>query len=113
LLNTKINDGKFILCTLQVIQRRDNFGEAKENFNRDWADYKKGFGDPSREFWMGNENIYMLTSQEDYALRIELEDFEGNKRSNIVLCSTTNHMQIHMVVKVIKLILFVIALSLK
>jgi Fibrinogen beta and gamma chains, C-terminal globular domain len=30
---------------------------------------------------MGNENIYMLTNNEDYALRIELEDFEGNKRS--------------------------------
>ena len=29
---------------------------------------------------MGNENIYMLTNNEDYALRIELEDFEGNKR---------------------------------
>jgi hypothetical protein len=64
-----------------VIQRRDDFGEPRENFNRDWNDYKKGFGDPTREFWMGNENIYMLTSSEDYALRIELEDFEGNKRS--------------------------------
>jgi Fibrinogen beta and gamma chains, C-terminal globular domain len=30
---------------------------------------------------MGNENIYMLTNNDDYALRIELEDFEGNKRS--------------------------------
>jgi hypothetical protein len=64
----------------QVIQRRDDFGEPRENFNRDWADYKNGFGDPAKEFWMGNENIYMLTNNEDYALRIELEDFEGNKR---------------------------------
>jgi hypothetical protein len=64
-----------------VIQRRDDFGEPRENFNRDWADYKNGFGDPAKEFWMGNENIYMLTNNEDYALRIELEDFEGNKRS--------------------------------
>lgn len=64
----------------QVIQRRDDFGEPRENFNRDWADYKNGFGDPSKEFWLGNENIYMLTNNEDYALRVELEDFEGNKR---------------------------------
>ncbi len=64
----------------KVIQRRDDFGEPRENFNRDWADYKNGFGDPAKEFWMGNENIYMLTNNEDYALRIELEDFEGNKR---------------------------------
>ncbi|XP_032682295.1 angiopoietin-4 isoform X2 [Odontomachus brunneus] len=63
-----------------VIQRRDDFGEPKENFNRDWADYKNGFGDPAKEFWLGNENIYMLTNNEDYMLRVELEDFEGNKR---------------------------------
>lgn len=65
---------------LQVIQRRDDFGEPRENFNRDWSDYKNGFGDPAKEFWLGNENIYMLTNNEDYILRIELEDFEGNKR---------------------------------
>ena len=70
-----------------MIQRRDEFGEPRENFNRDWADYKNGFGDPAKEFWMGNENIYMLTNNEDYALRIELEDFEGNKRSiSIISC---------------------------
>ncbi|XP_055309712.1 kinesin-related protein 8 [Sitodiplosis mosellana] len=63
-----------------VIQRRDDFGEPRENFNRDWSDYKNGFGDPAKEFWLGNENIYMLTNNEDYSLRVELEDFEGNKR---------------------------------
>ncbi|KAJ8877532.1 hypothetical protein PR048_021987 [Dryococelus australis] len=65
-----------------VIQRRDDFGEPRENFNRDWADYKNGFGNPAKEFWLGNENIYMLTNNEDYMLRIELEDFEGNKRED-------------------------------
>lgn len=68
----------------KVIQRRDDFGEPRENFNRDWADYKNGFGDPSKEFWLGNENIYMLTNNEDYSLRVELEDFEGNKRYRTV-----------------------------
>uniref|UniRef100_A0A182QI16 Fibrinogen C-terminal domain-containing protein n=1 Tax=Anopheles farauti TaxID=69004 RepID=A0A182QI16_9DIPT len=63
-----------------VIQRRDDYGDPRENFNRDWADYKNGFGDPAKEFWLGNENIYMLTNNEDYSLRVELEDFEGNKR---------------------------------
>lgn len=74
----------FLLFTInfysQIIQRRDDFGEPRENFNRDWADYKNGFGDPAKEFWLGNENIYMLTNNEDYMLRVELEDFEGNKR---------------------------------
>ncbi|XP_014247642.1 angiopoietin-4 [Cimex lectularius] len=63
-----------------VIQRRDDFGEPRENFNRDWSDYKNGFGDPAKEFWLGNENIYMLTNNEEHMLRVELEDFEGNKR---------------------------------
>ncbi|XP_073975621.1 uncharacterized protein isoform X1 [Rhodnius prolixus] len=63
-----------------VIQRRDDVGEPRENFNRDWSDYKNGFGDPAKEFWLGNENIYMLTNNEEHMLRVELEDFEGNKR---------------------------------
>ncbi|KRT85765.1 hypothetical protein AMK59_406, partial [Oryctes borbonicus] len=63
-----------------VIQRRDDFNDPRESFNRDWNDYKNGFGDPSKEFWLGNENIYMLTNNEEYILRVELEDFEGNKR---------------------------------
>lgn len=63
-----------------VIHRRDDFGVPAENFNRDWNDYKNGFGDPSKEFWLGNENIYMLTNNDDYMLRVELEDFDGNKR---------------------------------
>lgn len=40
--------------------------------------YKKGFGDPQREFWIGNEKMHLLSSQEDVKLRVELEDFEGN-----------------------------------
>lgn len=75
------NNACYVLSpNVQAIQRRDDFGEPRENFNRDWSDYKNGFGDPAKEFWLGNENIYMLTNNEDYMLRVELEDFEGNKR---------------------------------
>ncbi|XP_048004702.1 fibrinogen alpha chain [Leguminivora glycinivorella] len=63
-----------------VIHRRDDYGVLAENFNRDWSDYKNGFGEPNKEFWLGNENIYMLTNNDDYMLRVELEDFDGNKR---------------------------------
>lgn len=61
------------------MQRRGNY-PAQESFNRDWNDYKYGFGDPSQEVWLGNENIHVLTTGEDYELRVELEDFEGNTR---------------------------------
>lgn len=63
-----------------MIQRRDDFGEPRETFNREWNDYKHGFGNPEAEFWLGNENIYMLTNTDDHMLRIELEDFDGNRR---------------------------------
>ncbi len=64
-----------------VIQRRGIQDEEKpENFNRGWDDYKLGFGDVSKEFWLGNENVFMLTHAVDHELRIELEDFEGNTR---------------------------------
>ena len=33
-----------------------------------------------REVWLGNENIHLLTNSEDYELRVELADFEGNIR---------------------------------
>lgn len=38
----------------------------------------QGFGEPSKEFWLGNEFIYRLTNQQSYKLRIELSDWEGN-----------------------------------
>ncbi|XP_066932879.1 angiopoietin-related protein 2-like [Clytia hemisphaerica] len=43
-----------------VIQRRV---DGSTNFQRDWKSYKNGFGHLQREFWLGNENIYLLTRQ--------------------------------------------------
>uniref|UniRef100_T1JPK2 Fibrinogen C-terminal domain-containing protein n=1 Tax=Strigamia maritima TaxID=126957 RepID=T1JPK2_STRMM len=62
-----------------LFQRRDDY-EMHENFSRNWHDYKMGFGDLNKEFWLGNERIYILTNQDHAILRIDLEDFEGNKR---------------------------------
>ncbi|XP_034543451.1 fibrinogen-like protein 1 [Notolabrus celidotus] len=63
-----------------VFQRRK---DGKESFDRAWTEYKHGFGDlfsPSGEFWLGNEALHFLTSQGNYDLRIDMEDFEGNQR---------------------------------
>ncbi|KAF8788376.1 Techylectin-5B like protein [Argiope bruennichi] len=45
-----------------VIQRRGNFSH-QENFFREWDDYANGFGDITQEFWLGNDNIYLMTNQ--------------------------------------------------
>uniref|UniRef100_T1JHV0 Fibrinogen C-terminal domain-containing protein n=1 Tax=Strigamia maritima TaxID=126957 RepID=T1JHV0_STRMM len=63
-----------------VVQRRGDFGGEHENFTRLWADYKRGFGHVSREFWLGLDPIYALTHQEDVELRIEIETWRGVKR---------------------------------
>ncbi|KAG7518608.1 hypothetical protein JOB18_038569 [Solea senegalensis] len=63
-----------------VIQRRIN---GRETFNRSWADYRDGFGDLETElgeFWLGNDNLHDITTQGNYSLRINLEDFDGNQR---------------------------------
>ncbi|KAM4865387.1 angiopoietin-1 isoform 2-T2 [Thomomys bottae] len=59
-----------------VIQHRE---DGSVDFQRGWKEYKMGFGNPSGEYWLGNEFIFAMTSQRQYTLRIELMDWEGNQ----------------------------------
>ncbi|XP_054323633.1 angiopoietin-4 isoform X2 [Pongo pygmaeus] len=72
-----------VFCDLQssggrwtVIQRREN---GTVNFQRNWKDYKQGFGDPAGEHWLGNEVVHQLTRRAAYSLRVELQDWEGHE----------------------------------
>ncbi|XP_041463842.1 fibrinogen C domain-containing protein 1-like [Lytechinus variegatus] len=58
-----------------VFQRRT---DGSQNFNRNWSDYKTGFGSISSEHWLGNDIIHQLSSQRNYELRVDLEGFKGN-----------------------------------
>ncbi|XP_061169002.1 angiopoietin-related protein 7-like [Saccostrea echinata] len=60
-----------------VFQRRKN---GYVNFYRNWLEYKKGFGSVRGEHWLGNEALHEITSHGYYELRINLKDFNGNKR---------------------------------
>ena len=62
-----------------MIQRRGNFGDLKENFTKNWLDYKLGFGDLNGEFWFGNDYISRLTHETPMRLRIELAAHNGSK----------------------------------
>lgn len=57
-----------------LIQRRK---VGLSSFNRDWKQYREGFGNIRGDFWLGNENIYRLTRRPT-VLRLELEDWEGH-----------------------------------
>ncbi|NWT19111.1 ANGP4 protein, partial [Vireo altiloquus] len=59
-----------------IIQLRAN---GSLSFQRSWKEYKQGFGDAAGEYWLGNEAVHLLTSQMPYALRVELQDWEGSQ----------------------------------
>ncbi|XP_034473680.1 ficolin-1-like [Drosophila innubila] len=54
--------------------------DGSENFYRNWADYKEGFGDLDGEFFMGLDKIHAMTADRKQELLVLLEDFEGEKR---------------------------------
>ena len=58
-----------------MIQRRR---DASVDFNRNWTDYRDGFGDLNSEFWLGNEAIHQLTAGGNNVLNIKLMDWTGN-----------------------------------
>ncbi|KAI8503682.1 hypothetical protein Bbelb_186530 [Branchiostoma belcheri] len=58
-----------------VIQRRL---DGSVMFNRTWHQYKRRFGKIRGEYWLGLDNMYFLTNQRNYTLRIDMEDWEGN-----------------------------------
>ncbi|CAL1568181.1 unnamed protein product [Knipowitschia caucasica] len=59
-----------------VILRRQ---DGSVNFFRNWETYKQGFGNINGEYWLGLENIFLLTSQSNYKLLVTLEDWSGRK----------------------------------
>ncbi|XP_075691095.1 uncharacterized protein LOC142659159 isoform X2 [Rhinoderma darwinii] len=71
-----------VLCDMEtdgggwiVFQRR---WDGSVDFCRNWDSFKRGFGNQWSEFWLGNENIHLLTSTDKFELRIDLEDFDNN-----------------------------------
>ncbi|XP_030215997.1 fibrinogen like 1B [Gadus morhua] len=60
-----------------VLQRRRH---GRVDFDRDWVDYRDGFGDFKRwndEFWLGNEHIHVVLSGGQNLLKIDLTDWSG------------------------------------
>ncbi|XP_050087775.1 fibrinogen-like protein A [Anopheles aquasalis] len=47
------------------------------DFYRGWNEFRDGFGDLNKEFWLGLEKVHQITSGRKHELIIELKDFEG------------------------------------
>ena len=59
-----------------VFQRRM---DGSRDFYLDWKNYDLGFGRLEEEFWLGLNTIHRLTPS-NVSLRVDLEDFDGNRR---------------------------------
>ncbi|XP_049548145.1 fibrinogen-like protein A [Anopheles darlingi] len=58
-----------------VVQHRFDGGV---DFYRDWAEYREGFGNLTKEFWLGLEKMYQITTARAQEIIFEMKDSEGN-----------------------------------
>ncbi|XP_072041486.1 fibrinogen C domain-containing protein 1-like [Amphiura filiformis] len=52
--------------------------EGTADFYLGWGAYVKGFGHLNSDHWLGLDQIHLLTSLENYELRVDLEAFDGS-----------------------------------
>ncbi|XP_061190416.1 ryncolin-1-like [Saccostrea echinata] len=52
-----------------VIQKRV---DGSQSFNKNWAEYKNGFGSPEQDVWIGNDVINQLTKENDSSLYVTI-----------------------------------------
>ncbi|XP_017009362.2 fibrinogen-like protein 1 [Drosophila takahashii] len=66
---------RFYASDMMVIQRRV---DGSVNFDRNWSDYKNGFGNVSGEFFLGLEKVHRMTASRPHELHIKLGKVDGS-----------------------------------
>ena len=54
--------------------------DGSVDFYVDWESYKRGFGNLEGEFWLGNDYLHRLTASASMVFRIDMGDYEGDRR---------------------------------
>ena len=62
-----------------TILRRKGYGNPADYFTRSPKEYKRGFGEQDREFFIGLDNLVEMTSSGSWMLEVILVDNEGRK----------------------------------
>ncbi|XP_061194798.1 ryncolin-1-like [Saccostrea echinata] len=82
-INPDMKTKKLVYCDMTtdgggwtVINRRI---DGSVDFYRSWDSYKEGFGNVEGEYWLGNEDIHLLTKRKQHELRVDLQKFSGEK----------------------------------
>ncbi|XP_062597661.1 ficolin-1-like [Saccostrea cucullata] len=57
-----------------VIQKRL---DGDVDFYRTWIEYKHGFGNATKNYWIGNDAIHTLTRDKNQELRVDVERYNG------------------------------------
>ncbi|CAL8324665.1 unnamed protein product [Arctogadus glacialis] len=61
-----------------VIQKRH---DGSVDFDQLWQAYQKGFGSLNGEFWLGLENIHLMTKDGDHLLKVQFSDWKDEPES--------------------------------
>ncbi|XP_061176951.1 ficolin-1-like [Saccostrea echinata] len=59
-----------------VIQKRQ---DSDVDFYRTWIEYKDGFGNATKNYWIGNDAIHILTKDKNQELRVDLQRHNGEQ----------------------------------
>eukprot|EP00092_Neocalanus_flemingeri_P045310 GFUD01050553.1.p1 GENE.GFUD01050553.1~~GFUD01050553.1.p1 ORF type:complete len:360 (-),score=110.91 GFUD01050553.1:68-1147(-) len=60
-----------------VIQRRGQFGNPADFFAKSMADYKTGFGNVDKDFWLGLAELARQTKDGKWEMQVDLVDYAG------------------------------------